>query len=119
MRLHLFINAAGASAGGGITYLRNVLPHIGARNDVRATVLVSRELDGEIKLSVGITFLRLADGRFGTAGRFLREQWSVPRLIRDCGADILLSPGNFAILRSPVPQILLSRNALYTSRDFS
>ena len=119
MKLHLFINAAGASAGGGITYLRNVLPHIAARNDVRATVLLSGELDGEIKPSDGITFLRLPDGRFGIAGRFLREQWSVPRLIRECGADILLSPGNFAILRSPVPQILLSRNALYTSRDFS
>jgi glycosyltransferase involved in cell wall biosynthesis len=30
----------------------------------------------------------------------------------------LLSTGNFALYRSPVPQILLSRNALYLSSDF-
>jgi glycosyltransferase involved in cell wall biosynthesis len=30
----------------------------------------------------------------------------------------LLSAGNFALFRSPVPQILLSRNALYLSADF-
>lgn len=31
---------------------------------------------------------------------------------------MLLSVGNFALWNSPVPQILLSRNALYTSKDF-
>jgi hypothetical protein len=39
-------------------------------------------------------------------------------LIRHSGADVLLSTGNFALYRSPVPQILLSRNALYTSSYF-
>jgi glycosyltransferase involved in cell wall biosynthesis len=31
---------------------------------------------------------------------------------------VLVSAGNFSLFRSPVPQILLSGNALYTSRDF-
>jgi glycosyltransferase involved in cell wall biosynthesis len=31
---------------------------------------------------------------------------------------VLLSAGNFALWNSPVPQILLSRNSLYTSADF-
>ena len=31
---------------------------------------------------------------------------------------MLLSAGNFAVWNSAVPQILLSRNALYTSTDF-
>jgi glycosyltransferase involved in cell wall biosynthesis len=39
-------------------------------------------------------------------------------LIRELRADVLLSTGNFALLNSPIPQIMLSRNALYTSRDF-
>ena len=34
------------------------------------------------------------------------------------GADVLISAGNFALRRSTVPQILLSRNSLYTSQDF-
>jgi len=39
-------------------------------------------------------------------------------MIRESGADILISAGNFALRRSPVPQILLSGNSLYTSPDF-
>ncbi len=54
----------------------------------------------------------------GAAGRFCWEQALLPRLIRQSGADVLLSAGNFALRRSPVPQILLSGNSLYTSADF-
>ena len=31
---------------------------------------------------------------------------------------MLFSVGNFALRKSPVPQVLLSRNSLYTSIDF-
>ena len=39
--IHLFINALSASAGGGLTYVRNVLPRLALRDDVRTTVLLS------------------------------------------------------------------------------
>ena len=42
----------------------------------------------------------------------------MPAVILKSGADVLLSAGNFALRKSPVPQILLSRNSLYTSKDF-
>jgi glycosyltransferase involved in cell wall biosynthesis len=42
----------------------------------------------------------------------------LPELIRQSGANVLLSAGNFALRKSPVPQILLSRNSLYLSEDF-
>src|SRR5579884_928106 len=117
--MHLFINACGATVGGGITYLRNVLPHLASCPDLRVTLLVSGRLGGDVRVPEGIALVQLPDGPFGTPGRFLREQILVPRLIRRCAADVLLSTGNFAVLRSPVPQILLSRNALYVSDDFS
>lgn len=117
--MHLFINACGANVGGGITYLRNVLPHLALCPELRATLLVSRGLGSDVRVPEGVALFQLPGGHFGTPGRFLREQILVPRLIRRCGADVLLSTGNFALLRSPVPQILLSRNALYLSRDFS
>jgi glycosyltransferase involved in cell wall biosynthesis len=50
--------------------------------------------------------------------RFWFEQSALPGLIRRSQANILLSAGNFALRNSPVPQILLSRNSLYTSADF-
>jgi glycosyltransferase involved in cell wall biosynthesis len=43
---------------------------------------------------------------------------SIPAMIRRNGANVLVSAGNMALFRSPVPQILLSGNALYTSGDF-
>ncbi|MGB8112990.1 MAG: glycosyltransferase family 1 protein [Candidatus Sulfotelmatobacter sp.] len=118
--IHLFINGLAASAGGGLTYIRNVLPRLANRHhhhDLRVTVLLSRTLSDEFIGLSGITVLS-SDSRASTALRFCYEQYEVPRMIRRAGADVLLSPGNFAIFRSPVPQILLSGNALYVSTDF-
>lgn len=115
--IHLFINALSASAGGGLTYIRNIVPELAIRDDARATVLVSDALSDEIAQSDQIAVVR--DLPHGSAGsRFWYEQSVLPRLISKSGANVLLCPGNFAIFRSPIPQILLSRNALYTSVDF-
>jgi glycosyltransferase involved in cell wall biosynthesis len=115
--IHLFINALAASAGGGLTYVRNVLPRLAVREDVRTTVLLSGALREEIADSARVSVLG-TNSPNGSARRFWYEQRNLPRFIRRSGADVLLSTGNFALYRSPVPQILLSRNALYTSADF-
>lgn len=115
--IHLFINALAASAGGGLTYVRNVLPHLASRDDVRTTVLLGKAALGEIRECANVTVLR-ADCPAGSGRRFWYEQSKLPAFIRQSGAAVLLSTGNFALGRSPVPQILLSRNALYTSADF-
>jgi glycosyltransferase involved in cell wall biosynthesis len=116
--MHLFINALAASAGGGLTYLRNLIPHLADRNDVHTTVFLSGRLRNEFPESKNISFLR-ADNSPSLASRVWFEQWEVRRLIRSHKVDVLLSAGNFAIWNSPVPQILLSRNSLYTSRHFN
>ena len=115
--IRLFVNALGASAGGGLTYIRNVLPRLAARGDVHTTVLLGGTLGEEIKESAQVNVLR-ADSPLGSGRRFWYEQRNVPGLIRRVNSDLLLSTGNFALYRSPVPQILLSRNALYRSNDF-
>ncbi|MGA8761838.1 MAG: glycosyltransferase family 1 protein, partial [Candidatus Sulfotelmatobacter sp.] len=115
--IHLFINALAASAGGGLTYVRNVLPHFAAREDVRTTILVSGLARKEVRESGSVVVLEgPAESRSGN--RFWYEQRRLPAFVRRCGANVLISAGNFALYRSPVPQILLSRNALYTSTDF-
>jgi glycosyltransferase involved in cell wall biosynthesis len=115
--MHLFINAAAASAGGGLTYIRNIVPHIASHQNVRATILLEAGLARDLRATTNITLIE-SGGSHNSGLRFLGEQYLVPRLIRKCRADVLISTGNFAIADSPVPQILLSRNALYTSRDF-
>jgi glycosyltransferase involved in cell wall biosynthesis len=84
---------------------------------VRTTVAASTSLRQELGDLPNIRWAEL-ERKPGAALRFYQEQAILPRLIRQCGADVLISSGNFALWRSPVPQILLSGNSLYTSSDF-
>jgi glycosyltransferase involved in cell wall biosynthesis len=106
-----------ARAGGGLTYVRNVIPQIGARSDVRATVLLPTSLHSEFQHSANVAFVE-REAPSSAIQRAWFEQRTLPDLIRRSDADVLLSAGNFALWNSPVPQILLSRNSLYTSQDF-
>jgi len=113
--MRLFINALAASAGGGLTYIRNVLPHLSTRDDWGISIALSSNLCREFRSLRRIEFLEI---NRGVGQRFWYEQSALPEMIRRSRADVLLSTGNFAIRRSPVPQILLSRNSIYLSPDF-
>ena len=116
--IHLFINGLGASAGAGLTYLFNVLPQLSANTSVRVTLAVQPQLRSEFDRYHNVTVLN-ASLPHSTAARFWFEQRKLPELVRRSGADVMVSAGNFALRNSPVPQILLSGNSLYTSSDFS
>jgi glycosyltransferase involved in cell wall biosynthesis len=116
--MRLLIDALGASAGGGLTYLRNALSHLAARPAVEISLLAGEATSAELPAASNLQILTGAQER-SAFSRFLWEQVEVPKLVRKVGADVLLCAGNFAIWNSPVPQILLSRNSLYTSADFA
>jgi glycosyltransferase involved in cell wall biosynthesis len=113
--MHLFINALAATAGGGLTYIRNVLPYFASRSDLRVTVALSSDLRKEFRLGPNVGFVEVS---VPVARRFWFEQSKLPDMIAGLQSDVLLSTGNFALWRSPVPQVLLSRNSIYTSSDF-
>jgi glycosyltransferase involved in cell wall biosynthesis len=115
--IRLFINGLAASAGGGLTYLRNVIPHLARRVDTETAVLLNPAIRREFGELPNISFVETAETS-GVFRRVVREQTTLPKLIRRSGAQVLISAGNFALWNSPVPQILLSRNSLYTSGDF-
>ena len=57
--IHLFINGLAASAGGGLTYLRNVVPVLAATPAAKTTVAVSALLGSELRDLPGITLSAL------------------------------------------------------------
>ncbi len=116
--MRLFLNCLAASAGGGLTYLRNVVPHLSVRTDVQTMVAASARLKREIGELPNLSWASLDPPR-GVGRRFWQEQTRLPDVIRNWNADVLVSAGNFALRKSPVPQILLSGNSLYASADFS
>jgi len=113
--MRLFLNGLAASAGGGLTYIRNVIPFLADTPGLQVTIALTPGLRAELRSFSTVDFLELD---IPPARRFWYEQSTLPSVIRDCSADVLLSAGNFAVRNSPVPQILLSRNSLYTSADF-
>jgi glycosyltransferase involved in cell wall biosynthesis len=115
--ISLFLNGLGASAGAGLTYLYNVLPQLSAMPEVRTTLAVQPDLRGEFGGFPNVVLAEVG-AVSGAARRFWFEQRELPAVIRKSGAEVLISAGNFALRTSPVPQILLSGNSLYTSRDF-
>lgn len=117
--MRLFIHALGASAGGGLTYLRNVLPHFASHQNLEISILLASETRRQLSLAASPVKIIETRQKFGNSfARFAWEQRNIPDFIRSARADVLLSVGNFAVWRSPVPQVLLSRNSLYISRDF-
>ena len=70
--IHLFFNALAASAGAGLTYVRNIVPEISTRKDVRATIAVVPALRREFQEIQNVTFIELEAS--GAASRFWREQ---------------------------------------------
>jgi glycosyltransferase involved in cell wall biosynthesis len=113
--MNLFINALAASAGGGLTYVRNIVPVMAADPDLRLSIALPSSLRQEFREFERVSFFE----RDIPAGkRFWYEQSSLPALIRQAHSDVLVSAGNFALRRSPIPQILLSRNSIYSSQKF-
>jgi len=115
--MHLFLDGLGASSSSGLTYLRNVVPHLSAQPGLRTTVVVSPQLQEELGSLPNISFAEISFPA-SVSRRFWFEQANLPAVIRRSAADVLISAGNFALRHSPVPQILLSGNSLYTSSDF-
>ena len=63
--MHLFINASAASAGGGLTYVRNVVPHLAARPDTRTTVLLAPDLRREFEETKSLRLLEFPGSSWG------------------------------------------------------
>jgi glycosyltransferase involved in cell wall biosynthesis len=115
--MHILFNAFAASSGSGLTYVRNVAAVLARRSEVRATFVVAPSLGREFGAWPNVIVEEVGEPQ--SAGRrFLWEQSELARLIRRLQPDVLVSAGNFALRRSPVPQILLSGNSLYTSADY-
>ena len=116
--IRIFINGLAASAGAGLTYLHNVVPRLSALPGVHTTLAAQPTLRPSFERLSNVDLI-CPQGISGSIRRFVFEQIKLPGLSRKSRAGVLISAGNFALRNSPVPQILLSGNSLYTSEDFS
>jgi len=112
----ILVHALAATAGGGANYLRNFLARLGELGSSHDW-LVMVPADGEFSSQApNVRILRHKSGR-GAFRRIYHDQIALRRLIKDEAVDLILATGNFGMLRPPVPQVLLNRNALYFSKE--
>ena len=113
----ILLNAISSNAGGGVTYLRNVLPRM-ERLDTENQYFVLAPPNIVNGYASGRVIVEAVTTRGGAAGRMLWEQTLLRNFIWSRKVDVLVSLGNFALLGATVPQILFNRNDLYFSPEF-
>jgi glycosyltransferase involved in cell wall biosynthesis len=109
--LRVAIDAVHCKTGGGLTYLRNMLPPLAAAPEFAVHLYAAADtlaLLAPIDARVHIREVAPWRGRLGEA---LWEQLRLPALLRADRIDVTFAPANFAPLAAPRPVVLL-RNAL-------
>lgn len=107
----VLVNGIHAKSGGGVTYLRNMLP-LFANNPALDVHLIIHRDQHAIYEDIGNNIqIHEEDFASGFYRRLIWEQFALPGRVRAIGADVLFSPGNFGPL-SVRKQVILLRNAL-------
>lgn len=108
--LRIAINGAHAKSGGGVTYLRRMLPELLREPGVDIRLILhenQRALFEPVPERVEILAF---DFNPGFARTLFWEQFCLPRIVRRIGADVLFSPANFGPVFARNHVVLL-RNA--------
>lgn len=115
----ILVHAAAATAGGGLTYYRQLLSRLGEVGERHHwLVLAPAGSDAPERLPDNIELFTDRRAR-QPMGRLYVDQVVLRRFIRRRRVDAILATGNFGLLRPPAPQILLCRNALYFSKTYA
>ena len=109
--IKVLLNALHAKTGGGVTYLRNILPLVATNPDFEFHLCLHEdqvdilpELNGRVKVHA-----------YNFKSGFWRlpfwEQVEIPKLARKIGADVTFSPANYGPLFA-ANHVIMLRNAL-------
>jgi glycosyltransferase involved in cell wall biosynthesis len=116
-RPRILVHSLAATAGGGRTYLRNILRQIQADSaGFEWIVLLPASSKDEPPRADHLACIR-PDRSASGLRRVLFDQLELKSVLRRERIDAILATGNFGMFRPPVPQVLLNRNALYFSRE--
>lgn len=103
--MKVLINALSARRGGIVTYTRNVTAALVERG---IDVVVAAPSDLGIESGHG-SHIKIDVAEYRPLRRAVWEQVMWRRIVSRVGPDVLFSSANYALLRCPVPQVLLIR----------
>jgi glycosyltransferase involved in cell wall biosynthesis len=116
----VWIHALGAKVGGGITYLKAVLPELVSQlegSGIRVVLLLPGPVEG-LEVPEGVEARMLARAASSHPRRVLFDQFVLPLWVGRRPGAVLYCSGSFAPLLKPVPTVVLLRNAIYFDDEF-
>ncbi len=115
-KVKVLINGLHARTGGGVTYLRHMLPILADDPELELHLCLHPSQLSLFEPVPGGVTVHQAGFRDGFYRRLIWEQTALPGLARRLGARVTFSPANFGPLRAP-GQVILLRNALDVSAE--
>ena len=106
----ILVNAVHSKSGGGLTYLRNLLPLLAAEMTVHVVVQTDQEADIRPICADGSMTLHVIPTKGKLSTVLVQEQIAIPLLAKRLGADVIFSPANYGPIFGGRSVILL-RNA--------
>ena len=110
-RTRVVINAVHAKSGGGLTYLRNLLPELAAEEGLELHLFLHEDQYDRLAPFDERIRPHLFEFKPGFFRLLFWEQVSLPLLAYLMHADVTFSPANYGPLFAPAPVIML-RNSL-------
>ncbi|HHT9159733.1 MAG TPA: glycosyltransferase family 4 protein [Candidatus Brocadiaceae bacterium] len=110
--MKIAINTTSAVAGGGVTYIKNLLTYLSKIN-TNHQYLILTTLKGKDVFYFqhpNFTFLSFRMASRNPLLRILWEQLILPFILKKEGVDVLFSPGNICPLFSTIPNVVMIQN---------
>lgn len=110
--MKIAINTTSAVAGGGVTYIKNLLTYLSKINTNHQYLILTTFKGKEVFYFQHPNFIFLSF-RMASRNPLLRilwEQFTLPSLLKRERVDVLFSPGNISPLLSTIPNVIMIQN---------
>lgn len=110
--MKIAINTTSAVAGGGVTYIKNLLTHL-SKIDTTHQYFIVTTLAGKETFYLQhhrFTFLPFKFPSRNSLVRLCWEQFFLPIVLKKLGIDVLFSPANVCPLFSDIPNVVMIQN---------
>ena len=115
-KIRILVNALHAKSGGGVTYLRNLLPYLGTAEGLEVHLFLHTDQYGLFDTLPEGVRVHLLEFPNSFARLLLWEQVALPILAREMGVDVTFSLANYGPLAAP-NTVICSRRALSSSLE--
>src|SRR3989339_511417 len=110
--MKIAINTTSAVAGGGVTYIKNLLTHLSKTNTYHQFLILTTLKGKDVFYfqHPNFTFLSFRMASRNPLLRILWEQLILPFILKKEGVDVLFAPGNICPLFSTIPNVVMIQN---------